>query len=96
LKDQLDKAQKEILELRNSHREVLSPIPQEKTREEDLTINLTPISRNNYQRSKNSPPDTIINRSSDLSFRIKSRRAGAAIGNLVSKLKSTKKTISDY
>ena len=91
LQKRLENAENEISSIGNIENSILSPIPQRKVVEEELSINLTPVNKNNYHKSRNSSVDTFINRSVDVSTRIKNRRAGAAIGDLVTKLRSSRK-----
>ena len=77
--------------LKNMRNENLSPIPETKAIEEDASLNFTPANKSNHPKSRNSSVDTFVNRSMDVSVRMKTRRAGAAIGDLVSKLRSTRK-----
>ena len=77
--------------LKTVKNENLSPIPQVKA--EDITISFTLANaKNNNPRSRNSSVDSFVNRSLDISTKIKTRKAGAAIGDLVSKLRSSRKS----
>ncbi|OMJ66662.1 hypothetical protein SteCoe_36421 [Stentor coeruleus] len=101
LKDQLDYAQKEIAMLKSLRKEVLSPIPQIKV-EEDISLNFTPVAmqnhitgNGNHAKSRKSSIDTAANKSIDLSMRLKNRKAGAAINDLVSKLRNGRRHHSE-
>ena len=93
LKGKLESAEKEIETLKAGGIELLSPI-NVKVFEEDVNIPSTPVRP--YMKSRNTSMDSFVNRSVDTSTRIKNRRAGAAIGDLVSKLKSSRKGRGDY
>ena len=83
--------EQEIVMVKNGKSELMSPIPEIKVIEEDVSVNLTPANKSIYFKSRNSSVDAFVNRSMDLSSKIRTRRAGAAIGDLVSKLRSTRK-----
>jgi hypothetical protein len=90
LTHRLESAEKEIAMLKSVGKDELSPIPQIRMPDEELSIHFTPVSRG-YIKSRNSSVDTGLNRSVETSIKPRTRRAGAAIGNLVAKLQSVRK-----
>lgn len=95
----LNNVQREISMLKSLKKDILSPIPYNKV-EENMSLNLTPVIMGNSftdgnQKSRVTTMDTA-NKCTILTARLKSRRAGSALNELVSKIRNGRRNRSGY